>query len=227
MRIRCYLLTLGIGLLAWLGCGKSSDPLVAAAGAGDSTLVERLLGEGDDPNRRDRGANALAAAARGGHQAAMRLLLRAGAGPDRPSGHNGWTPLMHAIHKNQAASISTLLNGGANVNVTCCGGQTALMMAAGYGQTGLVNLLLDRGADPRLQALYGLSALDLAITGVADIDAWTLGSCQTATVKALLDRAPDMARQASFQSRAARWMSRPAKCADVMRLLEEPRARRM
>ena len=52
----------------------------------------------------------LSDAAREGNVAQMRALLGQGADPDEFSGSNGWTPLMHAIHKNQIASVTVLLD---------------------------------------------------------------------------------------------------------------------
>ena len=92
----------------------------------------------------------LSDAAREGNVAQMRTLLGQGADPDEFSGSNGWTPLMHAIHKNQIASVTVLLDAHANPNLPTLSGQTPLMMAAGYGQVATVRLLLKRGADPRI-----------------------------------------------------------------------------
>ncbi|MBK5292551.1 MAG: ankyrin repeat domain-containing protein [Acidobacteriia bacterium] len=58
----------------------------------------------------------MAWAARTGDVQAIRTLLQAGADPEEASGMNHWTPLMHAIHKNQRGSVVSLLDGGAKVN---------------------------------------------------------------------------------------------------------------
>ena len=131
-------------------------------------------------------------AARGGDIAEIRRLVESGDDPNVIGGVNGWPALMHAIHKNQLASAGALLDAGADPDARARDGQTALMMAAGYGNTAMVRLLLDRGADPRLETSRGLSALTLAVSGVADIDRFTLGKCQCETVKILLDRDPDL-----------------------------------
>lgn len=49
-------------------------------------------------------------------------------------------------------------------------------MAAGYGYSGIVKTLLDHGANPAGESALGLTALDLAVTGVSDIDRWTGGA---------------------------------------------------
>jgi hypothetical protein len=63
-------------------------------------------------------------------------------------------------------------------------------MAAGYGYTDIVRILLDSGADARAVLPNGDNALDMALEGVADIDRFTWGSCQTSTVRLLHERVP-------------------------------------
>jgi hypothetical protein len=133
----------------------------------------------------------LAGAARRGDVSEIKELIAHGADPNEPSGVNSWTPLMHAIHKNQKASVSALLDNRADVNRTA-GRTTALIMAAGYGYGDIVSVLLEHGADPRARSSQGLNALDVAILGSTDIDRFTLGHCQTETIQALLSNAPDL-----------------------------------
>ena len=138
----------------------------------------------------------LAGAARSGDIQTITKLLAQGADPDSQSGVNGWTPLIHAIHKHQKASVETLIAHGADVNARAgTKGITALIMAAGYGYADFVQILLDKGADARAETSDGDSALAAAVSGVPDIDKFTLGKCQTATVAALLDKAPDLTLQ--------------------------------
>jgi len=162
----------------------------------------------------------LATAARTGDTAAIRALIQAGADPDQPSGINGWTPLMHAIHRNQRESVFALADAGADPDAICCEGLTALMMAAGYGQPDLVVGLLERGADPERRNSAGHSALDAAITGAIDIDAMTAGHCQTETVRAILGRAPGLARSLAVTTRAAAAVKA---CPGVQAALDEVR----
>jgi ankyrin repeat protein len=144
----------------------------------------------------------LVAAARAGRAGEIRRLAREGVSLARPAGVNGWTPLMHAIHKHRPEAVAALLDAGADPDGPCCGGMTPLMMAAGYGQTEIVKLLLARGADARRRGPNGETALEKAVTGVADIDAFTLGACQVSTVKALLESAPDAPVAGSLAGRA-------------------------
>ncbi|HEY3055589.1 MAG TPA: ankyrin repeat domain-containing protein [Thermoanaerobaculia bacterium] len=78
---------------------------------------------------------------------------------------------------------------------------TSLMMAAGYGNDDMVDLLLRHGADPRLQAKDGATALDFALTGVSDIDKFTLFRCQDSTVSMLVRRHPELRGTAMTSSR--------------------------
>ena len=127
----------------------------------------------------------LTVAARVGDPAAVKKLVAQGANPNAPDGVNSWTPLQHAIHKHQIASMVALLDSGADPNAPDPHGVTPLMMAAGYGYTDMVQILLKRGADPRLRDRDGSTALDFAITGVTDIDRFTLFDCQSDTIKVL------------------------------------------
>jgi hypothetical protein len=161
------------------------------------------------------GITPLISAARNGDTAAIRDLIAAGADPGLPGGVNGWPPLMHAIHKNQKAAVVALLEAGADPNQRADGGSTALIMAAGYGNVEMVRLLLEHGADPRIVDSNGDSALTVAVSGVPDIDKFTLGSCQSETVKTLLHAAPDLKVSGNLWGR----MARLASCAETQKAL--------
>lgn len=211
-------------LLAGLvGCPAEPDnPLAAAAAKGDTQAVKTLLSEGADPNTAN-GFTALSLAARAGHTDIMKILLAAGADPNLRSGGNNWTPLMHAIHKGQKEAVLTLLDAGADVDATTKRGRTALMMAAGYGYTEIVQVLLDHGADPYSEDTHGDNALTMAVGGVPDIDRFTVGHCQTPTVKALLAKAPDLKLKDNFFGRFARLSAKWGRCSEVLRLIEQQR----
>jgi ankyrin repeat protein len=181
--------------------------------------VSSLLHEGADPNIQDRmGFTPLISAAREGHIEVVRTLLENGADPNLRGGLNNWYPLMHAVHKNQLESAQALLERGADVNARGAHGDTALMMAAGYGRTEIVRLLLRRGADPRMRGVHGETAPGLAVSGVPDIDCFTVARCQTETVRILLDAAPELASEVDSW---ARTVARIGGCSEVLRLLEK------
>ena len=131
-------------------------------------------------------------AARAGDTALIRQLVAKGADPNAPSGDNQWTPLLHAIHKHQTASVGALLDAGADANRAGDNGMTPLMMAAGYGYDDTVELLLTRGAKPD-------GALDWALNGTTDIDRFTYFTCQDSTVRLLRSAAPTLQPTASAQ----------------------------
>jgi len=134
----------------------------------------------------------LVQAARNGRVDLIPTLVKNGADPNEHAGVNGWTPLMHAIHKHQLGSVSALLDAGADINGRSPEGSTALMMAAGYGYVDVVILLLKRGSDAHAELADGSNALTFAVMGAPDIDRFTALDCQGPLIKALLERAPDL-----------------------------------
>ena len=139
----------------------------------------------------------LIVAAREGDGPAIREIVKRGCDPNAAYGRLNWTPLMHAISRNQIESVKALLDSGADVNKT---GDyeteprtkqlrvTPLMMASGYGYTPIVELLLHSGADPALADGDGNRALDYALTGMLYR---TVFECHDSTVRALIaGRAP-------------------------------------
>lgn len=172
------------------------------------------------------GGSPLIGEVRRGDVTQARQLLKSGADPNRREGVNDWTPLMHAVHKNQAGTARVLIEGGAEVDARGPHDETALMMAAGYGQEEMVRLLLKAGAGAGRKEVHGLAALDMAVMGVVDIDAITVGKCQTGTVKALLDHAPGLSVNERAWGNMGRMVKRLAGCEEVVRLVEERRASR-
>jgi hypothetical protein len=158
-------------------------------------------------------------AAREGRVDLIPALVKQGADPNLRAGVNGWTPLMHAIHKNQKGSVNALLDAGADVNGRSTDGSTALMMAAGYGYTDIVNLLLDRGADAHAQLSDGMNALTFAVLGAPDIDRFTAVDCQGPTIKALIERVPDLQVRGSARVLRAVAAAKLKSCAGFAQLL--------
>ncbi|MEO8027785.1 MAG: ankyrin repeat domain-containing protein, partial [Bryobacteraceae bacterium] len=122
---------------------------------------------------------------------------------------------LHAIHKNQAVSVHLLLESGADPNATAGHGPTPLIMAAGYGYANIVEDLLAHGANAQLADNTGFGPLDAAVGGVADIDRFTVGNCQGATVKVLLAHAPHAKLRDATAARLARFSG----CDEVLGLL--------
>jgi len=192
--MRCLQLHVWLPLLLLAGCAaRRPTPLFEAAASGDTQALEAELSHGAQVNQKNAsGFTALILAARAGCVPAIVTLLRHHADPNLRGGVNDWTPLMHAVHKNQWGAARALLDGGAQVDSRGRSGETALMMAAGYGYTPLVELLLERGANPRAETPYGYNVLAAALGGVPDIDHFTMGSCQAATVEALKRKDPSL-----------------------------------
>jgi uncharacterized protein len=204
-RVAFLILYLVIAIACHYGPGS---PAVEAATGGDVPAMTRMLNAGLDPNARDdAGYTPLIAAARSGNLGVIRLLTSRGADPNLPDTTlNSWPPLLHAIHKGQPGATAALLEAGANPNGTSPSGTTPLMMAAGYGYTGIVRILLARGANPRLTTKDGITALDLARSGVPDIDRFTVFDCQDDTVRTLLaadPKLPDHTARLPFPARLA------------------------
>jgi ankyrin repeat protein len=176
-----------------------------------------LLDHGADPNATGaHGMTPLASAARNGRVEAIELLLARGADPHRGCGVNHWTPLLHALHKDQLAAAARLM-----ATCTAPSGELddALFMAAGYAQTDAVAALLKRGADPRKDFGDGANALSNAVSGAFDID-YSFRGCaaHTEAVRALL-AAPDVSLAGSAGASARRSAER-RRCAEMLTLLD-------
>jgi ankyrin repeat protein len=147
----------------------------------------------------------------------MQVLLKHGADPDLNDGRGtGWNPLMHAIHTHQGEAVRVLLESGANPNDPGKGFGTPLIMASGYGYAGMTRLLLDHGADPNLEGPGGTTAL-AAVEGSADIDRFTVGSCQDKTVRAILEHATNASLGRA--EKRAKLVARLGGCREVSKLL--------
>lgn len=106
----------------------------------------------------------LVIAAREGRSVEIAALAARGEDLDRhDSGPNGWTPLLHAVHKNQLESVRALIDAGADVNRRAINGLTPLALAAGQGEAGIVDELLAAGADPGARSSHGWTPLQEAV----------------------------------------------------------------
>ena len=124
----------------------------------------------------------------------MRLLVEAGADPDRQDdGPNGWTPLLHAVHKDQPAAVRELIAAGAGVNRPAPNGLTPLMLAASQAEADIFMELLAAGADPHASKPSGETVLTHAVMGG-----------EPRIVRALMERAPDLRLRNTKEDLAAR-----------------------
>ncbi|MEM1274044.1 MAG: ankyrin repeat domain-containing protein [Pseudomonadota bacterium] len=98
-----------------IDCGAAVDlPCVAALG--DRDAVQRLVVDADT----DQLQLALSLAANAGRDAVVRILLSAGADPNRynpPGSHSHCTPLHAAVATNRFDTVVALVDGGADVNL--------------------------------------------------------------------------------------------------------------
>ena len=149
---------------------EAHDAIAQAAGtaaeAGDVPALTALYaqhGEAMHGHRAD-GWTPLHLAAFYGHAGAVRYLLTHGALPGTLSHNSTGNTALHAAIAGQAvpAVVSTLLEGGADVNATGEREITPLHLAAARGSRELADLLLAHGADPRARMDDGSMPFQLA-----------------------------------------------------------------
>jgi uncharacterized protein len=155
----------GLFVLRWLPRAHPETPLEQAAASGSIVELRREVNVRQGVNGKDgHGFTALDWAARTGRAEAIAELVRAGADPElHDSGPNGWTPLLHAVHKNQLSSVRALLAAGADVNGRGDNGLTPLMLAAAQGEAAIAQELLAAGANPRFHGPLRWTALEQAV----------------------------------------------------------------
>ncbi|MFE7777365.1 ankyrin repeat domain-containing protein [Streptomyces sp. NPDC057445] len=126
--------------------------LFEALYGGDDDAVVRALRAGAPAEAvDDDGQTALYAAAAQNRTGMVRLLLAAGADPDRASGPEGdELPLCGAAVWGRTEVMRALLAAGARPDLEEAPGLRALTWACSHGRTEVVDLLLASGADPDL-----------------------------------------------------------------------------
>lgn len=149
--------------------GSGMTLLQHAARHGNAEAVRLALSLGADAcgDSRDIDAALLHACGHSDSVDAARLLLDAGADPNRESG-DGRTPLYEAAQWGLKGMVALLLARKAQVDHVCRHKDnhwTALMIAACHGHTDTVRLLLEAGASRELEDARGRTALRLALYG--------------------------------------------------------------
>ncbi len=140
--------------------------LVEAAALGDEPRVRELISRNMSAlvERSSDGWTPLHLAAFFGRSGTVAMLIAAGAELEaRSANYMANTPLCAAIAgKTDAATISTLLEAGANASATVASGVRPLHLAASRGATGIVNDLLRRGARADVTTDDGKTAAQFA-----------------------------------------------------------------
>jgi len=158
--------------------------------------------------------------ARRGDVTMIARLAANGLDLDVPQGSNHWTPLQHAVHKEQAGSVRVLLEWGARPDLTQPGNQTPLFMAADSTNPTMVELLINAGADVNWDGPGGRTPLTQAMSGGAlwDVtDRPILGGCRPRNVRALIDAGARRTPNTRAWNQAI-YFARLHDCVDVLKL---------
>lgn len=136
-------------------------PLMMAAQQGQSSILDRLLTEGGDPNLLCRqGRNALHYAALSGDPESINVLINAGAKIQHKDS-KGNDPLSFAVQSGAVAAVQMLVKAGARLE-SKINGKTYLIMAAEQNNLEMVKVLLAAGIKIDARDARGQSASDIA-----------------------------------------------------------------
>ncbi len=142
----------------------SGAALLQAVMDRDPEKIRELLATGVSPDASNQnGETPLMAAAYLGDEDITRLLLEAGADPDRKEKQWGNTALMYASFRGNLEVVEMLLDYRADPDISNREGWTALMCAAYAGRPKTVQALLRGGADPDKTTDDGWTAYELAL----------------------------------------------------------------
>ena len=160
--------------------------------------VTACLGDGNDPNARDKWKHRPLhwAAAVNENLAAIEALLAAGADPEARN-ENGRTPLHGAARNNENPDvIEALLKAGADLEARDDDKDTPLHWAAMYNENpAVIEVLLAAGADPEARSENGRTPLHEA----------AMYNENPAVIEALLHAGADLEARSSLQNRPLHW----------------------
>jgi len=140
--------------------------LIWAATHDQADVVKVLLGGGADVNAKDMGGyNALLRALEKKNDAVAELLLAQSNLDVNAQGFSGMTALSWYVWNNQEQKVKTLLERGANANLSDTDGDTPLHAAAQRGNIKILQMLLAAGANPNAKNKVGGTALMWAGVG--------------------------------------------------------------
>jgi ankyrin repeat protein len=158
--------------------------LMTAARTGNPEIVRLLIEHGADVNAKGEqyGETALVWASEENHPEAAQVLIAHGADVNARTNeikrekdrfglegvltilpHGSWTPLMYAARQGSLDAARTLVEAGANLNLTDPDGTSALLLAIINGHYDTAALLTEKGADPNLADASGTAALYAAV----------------------------------------------------------------
>lgn len=142
--------------------GKS--PLHVAARCGAVTTMKELIARGADVNLasgpEEKCMTVLHFAAEGGHEEALKLLLKHGASVSARSTSLS-TPFYRGARSGSKEALKILLDAGSDINAETWDHWTPLFEAISHGRRRIASQLLQWGADPTIMTLQGESTLIL------------------------------------------------------------------
>jgi uncharacterized protein len=147
---------------------SADEELCVAAAGGDVAEIERQIAAGADPNAFEgsRSYTPLRWAAFGGQEAAVAVLLKAGARVDGTDS-DGTTPLMSAAGCGRTAAVEALVAADADVNRGDTKGDTALHWASMKGSLDAARVLLEAGAQADVRNKRGQPPIDVVRAPIA------------------------------------------------------------
>lgn len=150
-------------------------PLESALIGRKTDAAALLIEKGADISG-ERGASALALAARYGHTEIVSKLIERGVSVQQREPHttSGWTPLHWAARNRHTDIVKLLIAKGSHVNALSNNNETPILAAAWWGNTDIVGLLLRSGAYVNARGQRGQTALYNALDAGARDTAFLL-----------------------------------------------------